>query len=95
MTPAERLAYMADQIVRNFAALGHDAAITATADHIAAFWDPRMKAQSYAMIDAGTPPFTAAAAAALNLLRYAGAPSPQTRATEFNPVDEAGAVDAG
>ena len=40
-----KLANMANQIVRNFAAQGEDAAIAATADHIEKFWDPRMKAQ--------------------------------------------------
>lgn len=38
-----RLAYMADQIARNFAAQGEDEAIKATAQHIRDFWDPRMK----------------------------------------------------
>jgi len=41
----ERLRYMADQIAKNFAALGESEAIAATADHISKFWDPRMKAQ--------------------------------------------------
>ena len=40
----ERLAYMADQIARNFAAQGEEEAIKATAEHIHLFWDPRMKA---------------------------------------------------
>ena len=39
-----RLAYMADQIARNFAVQGEEAAIAATAQHIRDFWDPRMKA---------------------------------------------------
>ena len=39
-----RLAYMADQIARNFAVQGEQAAIAATAQHIRDFWDPRMKA---------------------------------------------------
>ncbi len=38
-----RLAYMANQIARNLAALGEDAAVAAIAQHIADFWDPRMK----------------------------------------------------
>lgn len=41
----KRLRYMADQIARNFEALGEEKAIASTADHIANFWDPRMKAQ--------------------------------------------------
>ena len=40
----ERLAYMANQIARNFEAQGHDAAVEQTATHIIKFWDPRMKA---------------------------------------------------
>ena len=39
-----RLHAMIDQIARNFAAIGHDKAVAATADHIVKFWDPRMKA---------------------------------------------------
>ena len=35
---------MADQIARNFAVQGEQAAIAATAQHIRDFWDPRMKA---------------------------------------------------
>ena len=40
-----RLRHMADQIARNFAAQGEEAAVAATAQHISLFWDPRMKAQ--------------------------------------------------
>jgi len=45
MSNLERLVYMAHQIARNFAVMGGEAAAKATADHILAFWDPRMKAQ--------------------------------------------------
>jgi formate dehydrogenase subunit delta len=38
----ERLSYMANQIARNFAAQGEQAAIAATAQHIRDFWDRRM-----------------------------------------------------
>jgi formate dehydrogenase subunit delta len=41
MDPA-RLAYMANQIARNFAAQGEAAAVAATAEHIRNYWDPRM-----------------------------------------------------
>ena len=40
---AERLRAMANQIARNFAIQGEEAAIAATARHIIDFWDPRMK----------------------------------------------------
>ena len=38
-----RLHAMIDQIALNFAAIGNDNAVAATADHIIKFWDPRMK----------------------------------------------------
>lgn len=41
---AGRLRQMADQIARNLAVRGEEAAAAATADHIARFWDPRMRA---------------------------------------------------
>lgn len=39
----ERLIYMANQIARNFAVHGEAEAIAETANHIALFWDPRMR----------------------------------------------------
>lgn len=41
---AEHLTHMANQIARNFASLGEEAAIAATAEHFRLFWDPRMRA---------------------------------------------------
>jgi len=55
------LRYKADQIARNFAALGEEQAIAATADHITRFWDPRMKAQILADDRAALSPLVAAA----------------------------------
>lgn len=92
MSSAERLVYMANQIARNLAAQGPDAAALAVADHIAAFWDPRMKAQIFAMEDAGLEPITARAVA---LLRDRGAPPPQSAATQFASAEGAGGSDAG
>lgn len=43
-TTRDHLVYMANQIARNFAANGEEAAVAATAEHISLFWDPRMKA---------------------------------------------------
>lgn len=40
----ERLIAMANQIARNLAAQGDEAAVAATVQHIKDFWDPRMKA---------------------------------------------------
>lgn len=87
-----RLRYMADQIARNFAAIGHDNAVAATAEHIVKFWDPRMKAAILADDRAQLSPIVAGAVA---MLARGREPPAQTRATEFNAVDEAGHSDAG
>lgn len=92
MSNQQRLAYMADQIARNFVALGHDAAVAATADHIAAFWDPRMKAKGFELLRGETALLTPLAAAALRMLETRGAPPHQTRATK---TAFAGGSDAG
>ena len=60
----EHLVYMANQIARNFAVAGEAEAARATADHIKAFWDPRMKAAVFAD-GAGLSPIAAAAMALL------------------------------
>lgn len=86
-----RLIYMANQIARNFCALDHDAAATATADHIAQFWDPRMKAA----VSGKEADLSDVAARAFAILREQGEPAPQTRATVFNDADEGGRSDAG
>jgi formate dehydrogenase subunit delta len=91
----ERLIYMANQIGRNFATLLPDQAATATADHIAKFWDPRMRAMIFARLEAGGDGLDPVAHAAIRLLHDKGAPPPQTRATEFNAAGEAGHADAG
>lgn len=83
MSNLERLVYMANQIARNFEAIGHDAAAKATADHIASFWDPRMKAQIFAHRDGLSP----TAGRAIALLAEAGAPPPQTPATATSGSD--------
>lgn len=48
-----RLVYMANQIEKFFQANGHDKAVAAIADHIAKFWEPRMRRQIYAHLDQG------------------------------------------
>jgi len=57
----DKLRYMADQIARNFAALGEEEAIAATAEHIRQFWDPRMKSAILADDRSGLSPIVAAA----------------------------------
>jgi len=49
----ERLVYMANQIGKFFQSQGHDKAVPGVADHIRKFWDPRMRKQIYAHLDAG------------------------------------------
>ena len=39
-----QLRHMANQIAKNFAINGEEAAAIATAQHLQDFWDPRMKA---------------------------------------------------
>lgn len=86
-----RLIYMVNQIGRNLAALGHDEAVAATADHIVKFWDPRMKAQIVALAAERPDMFEPIAALAVAQLRVGIEPPPTTRAA----VGGAGGTDAG
>ena len=86
MRQQDHLIYMANQIARNFAAMGEGVAAQATADHIASFWDPRMKAAVLADGEG----LSEIAAAAIDILRANAHPPHQTRATE-----ETGGSDAG
>ena len=60
-----QLHYMANQIARNLAAGGEDAAIAATAQHITDFWEPRMKAAILGSDQAALSPIARAAVARL------------------------------
>lgn len=95
MSNAERLVYMANQIARNFEAIGHDAAAMATADHIASFWDPRMRGQILELAASTEFALGPIAARAVDMLRLQGAPASQTPATEFASGAGAGHDDAG
>ncbi len=96
MSTTERLAYMADHIMRNFAALGSEAAVVATADHLATFWDPRSKALAFGLLNGPRPAYmTDAAEQALRLLRDRGPPGSRTPATVFNDAHEGSHSDAG
>jgi formate dehydrogenase subunit delta len=83
----ERLVYMANQIARNLIVGGHGHAVATTADHIASFWDPRMKAMIFAHLEAGGEGLSDAARDAITLLRDRGAPAHQTAATESGGSD--------
>jgi formate dehydrogenase subunit delta len=96
MSTEQRLAYMADQIARNFAPMGAAPAVAATADHIATFWDPRMKQRAFALLDRERPDWLSELAErSLRHLRDRGAPASQTPATHFAEAAEVGLSDAG
>lgn len=95
MNSLERLVYMANQIARNFATMPDIDAACAVADHIAKFWDPRMRAMIFAYCDETGEDLLPVTRQALDRLRNEGPPAAQTRATRFNAVDEAGGSDAG
>ena len=82
----------ANQIAKNFVAIGHDKAVLATADHIDSFWDPRMKNAIFTGDRTGLDPI---AAAAIEQLAEGAHPEPQTRATDFSKAGELHNSDAG
>lgn len=88
----DTLRRMANDIARNFEAMGHDNAALAAADHIRMFWDPRMRAMIFADDHSELIP---TAREAIEHLQAGGTPAAQTRATKFNLVDEVGRSDAG
>lgn len=65
MSTGDRLIYMANQIARNLAAEGEAEAVAATAQHIASFWDPRMRARIVGLIVEKPAAFSPIAAAAV------------------------------
>lgn len=69
MTGADRLVRMANQIAANLAAQGEEVAIRETAEHIARFWDPRMKT---GILAADPAQLSAIAAAAIRQLATPG-----------------------
>ena len=72
---AEKLAHKANQIARFFAGQPRADAVAATSDHLARFWEPRMRAQAFALLDAGGAGFDPVARAALERLRLEMPPS--------------------
>ncbi|MGN6818778.1 MAG: formate dehydrogenase subunit delta [Sphingomonas sp.] len=87
----ERLVLMANQIARNLAAMEGPRAAAAVADHIASFWDPRMKAAILADRSRLDP----VAAEAIDLLASRAHPPHQSGATQFTAPGEADRSDAG
>lgn len=52
MSP-EKLIHMANQIATFFTSKPHAEGVTGVADHINAYWEPRMRLQFFALLDAG------------------------------------------
>ena len=65
----DKLVHMANQIARAFAVEGEVKAVVATADHLKLFWDPRMRREILAHLDAGGEGLDGVARLALGLLR--------------------------
>lgn len=61
----ESVIRMANQIARNFAVHGEEQAIAQTAEHISRFWDPRMRATAFALLEEPDCGFSQPARAAL------------------------------
>jgi len=89
----DRLIYMANQIAHNLATNADP--VRAIADHLASFWDPRMKAMIFDHLATGGAELDPTARAALEFLANGGPPASQSEATRFNRVDEGGGSDAG
>ena len=70
MSP-DKLVYMANQIGKFFVSQGHDKAAAGIAEHIAKFWDPRMRATVFAHLEAGGAGLDPAAREAIDKLRLA------------------------
>lgn len=70
MSP-DKLVYMANQIARFFAHQGEEKAIEGIADHLAKFWDPRMRKAIVAHLDGGGTGMDAATRKAVERLREA------------------------
>lgn len=72
MSNEDRLIYMANQIARNFATMPDEQATAAVSDHIASFWDPRMRSIIGALVAQGDPRLGPIAAAAVARLGAGG-----------------------
>ena len=65
----EKLVMMANQIAAFFSAQGEERAVPQIASHIEKFWDPRMRREIAAHVDASGSGLTPLARAALETLR--------------------------
>lgn len=79
MSP-DKLIYMANQIARSFRSRGHEHAVAATAEHISNFWEPRMRTQLFALLDADASRFDEIIRAASPAIRPVAADHARTPA---------------
>jgi formate dehydrogenase subunit delta len=86
-TPSERLVMMANQIAKNFAAQGEERAVHKTAEHIKAFWDPRMRRKIDEHLEAGGAGLEPYALAALEQLKMRETAAAAPAETPARPVD--------
>jgi formate dehydrogenase subunit delta len=56
MSP-DKLIYMANQIATFFESKPHAEGVKGVADHINAFWEPRMRRQFFVLLDSGNAAF--------------------------------------
>jgi formate dehydrogenase subunit delta len=89
----DRLIYMANQIARNLATTADPAATTA--DHIARFWDPRMRTILFEHLAAGGAGLDLVACAAMSRLCGGDRPGSQMVGNDFNAAHDSGRSDAG
>jgi formate dehydrogenase subunit delta len=68
MNPDEKLAYMANQVAKFFAAQGEEKAAKGVADHLRKFWNPDMRRDFLAAAAIGNLKLHPAVKAALPLL---------------------------
>jgi formate dehydrogenase subunit delta len=74
MSP-DKLAYMANQIGKFFISQGHDKAVTGVAEHLAKFWDPRMRNTIFSYWETGGAALDPCVREAVGRLRAAQAPA--------------------
>jgi formate dehydrogenase subunit delta len=71
MSP-DKLVYMANQIARSLQSRTYEDAVAATADHISSFWEPRMRAQLFKLLDEDDTRFAAILRDARRRIRAVG-----------------------
>ena len=76
MSTSDKLIYMANQIARFFESQGPDKAVAGTAEHIRKFWDPRMRKQIVAHVNAGGSGLDPVARMAIEQLPEMKSPAP-------------------